>query len=611
MAVTVLGLAWATQVSLGPMLASRVEPARIVVQAVRAPVGPADTDRGELVIRHLFVDGRVYRAESLQVSDAWLAATGNGAGTPMGLRLADGADSGAVSFHGGRIVMVVDAGGWRGTLRVERDGRQLQAVKLPVDPARAESVILEDPAPSDSTVIFLVAVVLLAAAAWRLAPVGPGLSGAAWLLVSLATLHLLFWLSQAVGTTNDSPSYVVASSQILREGKPAYFPPGYPAFVGAIGTVAGQRLGAVVTLLQHVMSVVTALWVYRILRRMAAEELALIGGLLAGAVPPVLAMTQTVMTETPTIFAMVGTLYFAVRSAETGRIAFALLSGVLAGLAGLLRVVPLVGLFPAIALVHLVQAAPWRARQLGLIGGATAVILFLPIAWFWYHSGKPKLADSSGFHLYNRVVNEQGLLDETGPATRDLLGRLGGDDPRGFPHWALREHPGMRGMEYDDAERLLHQVSIEGIRKDTWKYLAYTPALAWRELRAKPSVQAWAGTSVAHQRLESPLPFAPSAAALRWRWRMDAITGSAWPILCWTAVAGALLGLLTPHRRLVLALVAASAGYILATASLERFAPRYGLMLVPFMIAMSLMVLAPLLSVWRRAQQRPVPEPAR
>ena len=169
----------------------------------------------------------------------------------------------------------------------------------------------------------------------------------------------------------------------------------------------------------------------------------------------------------------------------------------------------------------------------------------------------------------------------------------------------------MTGLEYLEAERLLHRVSIEGIRKDTWKYLAYTPALAWRELLAEPSVQAWAGTSVAHQRLESPLPFAPNAAALRWRWRMDAITGSAWPILCWTAVAGVLLGLLTPHRRLVLALVVAPAGFLLATASLERFSPRYGLLLLPFVVVLGLMVPASLLSVARRSHPRPVAEPAR
>jgi 4-amino-4-deoxy-L-arabinose transferase-like glycosyltransferase len=529
----------------------------------------------------------------------------------MGLRLADAADSGAVSFHGGRIVMVLDAGGWRGTLRLERDGRQTQAAELPEYPARDERFIVQDPASAHAAVIFLVAVVLVSGAAWRLAPVGPGRSGAAWLLFSLITLHLVFWLSQAVGTTNDSTGYLDASSVILREGKPAYFPPGYPVFLGAMGTFAGQRLGAVVTLLQHVMSVVTALWAYRLLRRVAAEELALVGGLLAGGLPPVLAMSQSVMTEIPTVFAMVGALYFAVRSMETGRISFALLSGLVAGFGGILRVVPLVGLFPAIALLHLVQGAPRRMRQLGLIGGATAVVLLLPLAWFGIHSGKLKLADSSGFHLYNRVVNEQGLVDETGPATRLLLGRLGGDDPRGFPHWVLREHPGMADMEYGDAERLLHQVSIEGIRKDFWRYLAYTPVLAWRDLRAKPSLQAWPGTSMADQRLESPMPFAPNAAALRWRWRMDAITGSAWPILCWTAVVGALLGLLTLHRRMVLALVVTSTGYLLATASLERFTARYGFLLLPFVVFLSLMVPASLLSVWRRSHQRHVPEPAR
>jgi hypothetical protein len=105
--------------------------------------------------------------------------------------------------------------------------------------------------------------------------------------------------------------------------------------------------------------------------------------------------------------------------------------------------------------------------------------------------------------------------------------------------------------------------------------------------------------------LESRMPLAVSAAALRWRWRTEAFTLLIWPIVCVTAAVGILLALFTPHRLLVLALAVMPAGYLLATASLDSFNPRHSVATVPFVIALSAMVPASILSIARRRRPEP------
>ncbi len=75
-----------------------------------------------------------------------------------------------------------------------------------------------------------------------------------------------FWAAQCIGTTNDSPGYVEAVSEFFREGQPGYFPPGYPALLGLVGSLSGDNLGKWVTLIQHGMVVLGAVWIHLLLR---------------------------------------------------------------------------------------------------------------------------------------------------------------------------------------------------------------------------------------------------------------------------------------------------------------------------------------------------------
>jgi hypothetical protein len=224
--------------------------------------------------------------------------------------------------------------------------------------------------------------------------------------------------------------------------------------------------------------------------------------------------------------------------------------------------------------------------------------VLLPLSWFWFKYRDPRLANSSGKHLFNRIVMEQKQLDERGPATRTLLALLEGDDPRGVTHWTVTAHRGLRQLSYAQGEDLLRAVSIEALRKDPWGYLRFTPHLAWKELLADAGhyVPTWGSTLSPNPRLERPPVLTVTAAGLHWRWRMAASYRVIWPLLCWAAIVGTIVGMWLPRRTLMLSLVWIPTGYLLSTASLEAFDQRYNVPIVPFVAALSMLPLGLLFS---------------
>ena len=94
---------------------------------------------------------------------------------------------------------------------------------------------------------------------------------------------------------------------------------------------------------------------------------------------------------------MVGALYFTLRCAETGRLRFLVLSGVLAGWAGTLRVVPLAALIPSIYAIYLLPPTN-RGFKRAVFETLAVIVGFvsLPISWFWYKSGESYLGPFNG-----------------------------------------------------------------------------------------------------------------------------------------------------------------------------------------------------------------------
>jgi hypothetical protein len=555
----------------------------------------SDTASQELWVRALLVDGQLLRWNSVRRTSNWHVP--DRMGLPPFLLYRQDSKPALLTFQGRNFLAILQpqkwSGSiwveWSGSIRVEQDGKEVQVIDLKALRGRENLIVAENPVSRPSTAIFVGALVLFGSLACWFGPIRSRRGSTPWLVLFLSFLHILFWASQCVGTTNDSPAYLETFSLLLR-GQPSFFPPGYPALLGLVGSISSEGVGRWVTLIQHGMVILAGVWIYFLLRRIIPEELALVGGLLAGALPPVLTMPQTVMSEIPTLFAMVGAMYFSVRCAETGRLAFSIVAGLLTGWAGTMRGVPLAALLPSIIIVHMLAKAKRKFLLLGVTIAVTAGVVLIPILWVWQNSGRPVLADSLGSHLFNRVVTEQRQLDEDGPATKRLLTLLEGKDPRGIPCWEILGHRRVSELSRLEGETLLRKVSLEGIRKDPLGYLSYSPRLAWNVLVADPYwwILAWGDTIAPYPRLETPPPVAITASSLTWRWTLEEIHRVLWPILCWAAVAGIFLGLLSPQRILILALAWVPTGYLLSSAFVEYFNPRYNVAIVPFVAALSM-----------------------
>jgi hypothetical protein len=121
-------------------------------------------------------------------------------------------------------------------------------------------------------------------------------------------------------------------------------------------------------------------------------------------------------------------------------------------------------------------------------------------------------------------------------------------------------------------------------------------------------IPAWGETIPTFPRLENPPLLSLTASSLAWRWTLEEINRDLWPIICWAAVAGTLLGLLLPQRSLILALAWIPAGYLLSSALLEKFSARYNPAILPFVVALSMVPLAMVLTFFnlKLAKQKAV-----
>lgn len=579
---TILILSFAVRDTLSFLIGfTDLVPSEYVIQAEGNKEANFKTSEHKLWVKALIVDGRRLRWESLEDTSNWEEVDILRVGKlPV---IGEDPKPAILRFQGKSLVAIFQTDHWLGTVRLLRNGCEVQ--KAEAFGEQQLTLVLQNPVTLPSTAAFVVALILFACCAAWFGPLRAGHCCAAWLVFFLTIFHILFWASQCVGTTNDSPGYLNDIQTIL-SGLPAYFPPGYPAFLGLVGTVSGTNLGGWITLLQHAMLVVSGFWIYLLLRRITFAELAMLGGMLAGALPCSLMASQSVMSETATLFAMVGALYFAVRSMETGGLHFPILAGLLTGWAVTLRVVPLAALVPSLLMVYLVPHPIVGFRRFRITLVSLVGVIMLPLLWFWICTGFPVLTSSTGLHLFNRVVTEQQLLDQNGPATRTLLNLQEGKDPRGIPHWEV-----LNGvLDYNQKELLLRAVSLEGIRKDPWKFLGYTFPLAWRMFKADSFywIPLWGDTASLHPRLETPPVLGFTASSFAWRRSLEEVHHSLWPVICWAGVVGMLLAVFHPQRVLIFSIAWIPIGYLLSSASVEYFNARFNVAVAPFVAALSM-----------------------
>lgn len=119
---------------------------------------------------------------------------------------------------------------------------------------------------------------------------------------------------------------------ILQQGSYLnYFPNGYPLIVLIAEMVSINHSQAILLCLNIAMSTMTIWWVWDIARRIFRDDaVAMMAGILMAIFPPLINYVRWIMTETPTIFYLVGAYFFYYRKRYW-------LSGLMFGLAAVTR----------------------------------------------------------------------------------------------------------------------------------------------------------------------------------------------------------------------------------------------------------------------------------
>lgn len=419
-----------------------------------------------------------------------------------------------------------------------------------------------------------------------------------WLLFYLLVLHSLTWLSSSTGVVSDSLAEIPVLGGILG-GYPGYFAPGYPLLVGLGHWLAPDSAGLAITLLQHLMMIAALWWCFRILQRCVGTPLAFLTCLIAGAAAPTLFYPQTLESENPAIFGMVGALYFAARYRDGGKSLDGVAGGGLLGVAGLSRAVPFAAGIPAIfAIMSGLRPPGAKLRRVGLIIGMAGVLLALPAVWFKARSGSFTLASSFGLHLYDRAVSGQGLFDESGPATGRLLrlaspltaGELRSLQLAPGRHHRLQDILMSKGLTGRQVNSLLGRVAWEGIRSAPFAFIVYSIRQAWTQYFDNPTgmITWWAnpGAKSANEFETAPL-LGVHAGALLWRHEVDRQFGVLWKCVSILALASVFTFWTVADPTLFLGLLLMSLGYLMGLSLLELEVPRYTAAVVPLVFALA------------------------
>src|SRR5262249_55590848 len=151
--------------------------------------------------------------------------------------------------------------------------------------------------------------------------------------------------------------------------------------------------GAKTALVQHVLMIASLLALWRLLRAIMPRPVASLWLAVVTWLAPTLLLPEAVLSENLALFAMVGALVFAWRSASRGGWWAAIGAGLCLGWGTLARVVPLVACSPALLLLLLGTRPRSLAlrRGIAMFGSAAVVIAALPV-WFALHGFSPALS---------------------------------------------------------------------------------------------------------------------------------------------------------------------------------------------------------------------------
>ena len=468
-----------------------------------------------------------------------------------------------------------------------RSSKVTKIVSLEGDRLEAE---IDRTATAWRTAIALLPLLLLAACVrpWR-----GGRPFLLWTLGHVALLHLLAWLTQPVGFNSDGAA-TLANFQLLLSGTPAYFPPGYPTLLGSCACLSPDHGELLVTLLQHGLMLLSLFCIFDLARGVLGDGLASAALLLTGSLAPTVFLPQAILSENLALATMAGATWCAARPGKQNLVA----AGLLLGLATITRAVPLPALLLPVLLLQWERSRLWPAvARTGVVLAIAVAVALLPASWNWLHSNDLVLSSGQGLHMFNRVVNEQRLVDPDAPSTAQLRAHLDGAPMVGVPHWEMSATLQRRGLSMAAAAELMGQVANDGLRANRLAFVQYSAGLAWRCYVADPMpmVPQWREGCAPWPWLEGEPLMRANGGALRWRDDMEWLFGKLWPWLLWAPwLAVVVMPLCANGRRRFFALLLVPVGYLAATSLVEFYLSRYVVCVLPFALMLALAPLAAL-----------------
>jgi hypothetical protein len=580
-----LFLAWSLQEALGGLTLHQPKALSYVVSVpAHARRNPA-AQSNDVWIRYVIVDGRSVRLNTLERTGVW-----DDNQTSVVHR--DNGEPATLTVRGRRVTVGFISSPWSGIVRLEgeRGGSDVDLYY----PARAHTTFkLEDVADGrpiresgESNYVAIAAIaMLLLAVAWVWKPWRRAVAFEAWTVMHVCVIHAVVWSTQCVGVNGDSQGYMNVLTEVIA-GQAGYFPPGYPLFLGIWSATVPQATGLAVTAAQHVLMVAALYALYRMVRTFLPPTSASVGFLLTGSAAPVVFLPQAIFSENLAFLGMAGTIFFVHIRGRKSALIRDLAAGLLATVATLARVVPLLAiLLPTLMLRKSEQdSSPAPLRRTARVFGTTALVLLATASWFWHENGVFGLANSQGLHLYNRVVTEQLLLNPEGSATKRFLALVGNRPLRGVAHWDISPVLSAQGLSYIDRNALMESVALEGIRKHPIRFAGHSLRMAWEEYTAAgvASIPFFAEQIAPVPALENAPLLGFRSSAMQWRLTMTRLFGIAWVVLMWTPLVGLLLVPFMKERAVFLTFLAVPAGYLLGTSFIEYFLERYVVCVIAF-----------------------------
>jgi Dolichyl-phosphate-mannose-protein mannosyltransferase len=597
-------LAWSVQRSTSGLVVGDAEERSYVISVpAHASRNPA-AEGNDIWLLDVVADGRRLPLGRLDRTGSWEERD-------WALVHRDDGRAATISFRGRGVVVAFLASRWSGVVHVGSPEGDESALDL-FHRQAAETTYAElangrlvsytkDEDENYLRALWMLALALLAAVFWR--PWRSSTSLDKWAIAHVAFLHLVVWITQGVGYNSDTPGYMEGAHQFAA-GMAAYFPPGYSLFLAPWQALFPKATGLAVTACQHVLMVLTLVGLARMSRACLSRDWAAAALLLAGSLSPTLFLPQAIFSENIALFGMAGALYLVWSGGTNGSARRDVAAGVLAGWAALARVVPFAAIAaPVLILFISHHRVSGRAilRTVRVLSAAAAVVVVAG-GWIWHKSGTFAVANSQGFHLYNRAVTEQNLLNRDGSATQRFLALMDHRPLHGLPHWHVTPVLEKKGLAYEEMGRLMGDVAWEGIESRPGAFFIHSIGMVAREYRANPlpELPLWASRTLPVPELENEPVLGIHSGSMLWRRDQDRLFATLRPALSLAPILGVVVLPWLAGRLVYLALFVLPVGYLSAAALMEYFSARYVVCVLPFMLILAPTPVAVLFAGWRR-----------